>query len=164
MNNIIDESFLERMYFIHDVKIFNEMQNQKKILIIDLRSRDEFNKCHLGESINIPYNEHGEDFFKTFDENIISEMTNENELRNKILRFKRFYIAIITSEKKINRRDILKMNGTGDELERTTKSLLLYKSFLNKKIREIGLYNKGFERISNHYYFLVENLYCETIE
>jgi hypothetical protein len=160
MSTNFDQSFLKSIFFIHEVKIFNEIQNKKKIIIFDLRKRDEYNKCFLEGSINIPYNEYDYEFFETFNESTISGMTSNTNLKEKILRYKRYFIAIIMSEKKIKRKDILELNSTDDEAERIKKCLLFYKSLIRNKVREIGLFNKGFERISKDYYFLVNNLYC----
>jgi hypothetical protein len=155
-----DQSFLEKVHMIHDVKIFNELQNQKKIIIFDLRNRDEYNNCYLDESVNLPFDEYPEQFFDNFDEKIISEKVYQNDLKNKVLRFKRYYIAIILSENKISRKEILSMESS--HLEKINKSLLLYNCLINKKVREIGLYNKGFDRICQHYNFLINNISCDS--
>ncbi len=155
-----DQKFLDCILFIHEVKIFNEIQNKRKILIFDLRKKDEYHKCYLDESINIPYNEYDYEFFETFKENKISELAIDEYLKEKVLRYKRYFIAIIMSDKKIRRRDILKQVGNDDELDRIKKSLLLYKSLINNKVREIGLFNKGFDKILNNYSFLVTHLSC----
>jgi hypothetical protein len=62
-----DDKFISSNIFIHEVKVYNEIQNEKKILLFDLRKKEDYNKCHLDFSINIPYNEYDEDFFKLFD-------------------------------------------------------------------------------------------------
>jgi len=164
MSNKFEETFLKNVNFIHDVKIFNEIQNYKKILIFDFRKKEEFDECHLNLSINIPYNKFDYSFFESIQETELANLTDDLELKNNVLKYKRFYIAIIMSSNKITRHAILNQDSLiEEENEIIIKCLLFYKALTKARIRELGLYNKGFERISKNYYFIINNLSCSPL-
>jgi rhodanese-related sulfurtransferase len=156
--NKFDENFLNSINFIHEVKVYNEIQNDRKVILFDLRKQEDFKKHNLDQSINIPFNEFEESFFETIDEKAISELTQDQELRNNILKYKRFYIVIIISQTKISRKNIFFQNSQDDEeLEIIQKSLIFYKAFIKNRVREIGLYNPGFTNICKIYPFLIRS-------
>jgi rhodanese-related sulfurtransferase len=149
--------FLKSLNLIHEVKIYNEIQNNKKIIIIDLRTRSEYENCKIDFSVNLPYDELDVDFFSNFDENIIIEKFTENEELRKMLKtYKRFYIAVIMSESKICKGEIFGKVPASSEKngEIILKSMALMKAFYQKKIREIGLFNQGFSKLYKNYSFL----------
>jgi hypothetical protein len=155
------EDILTKINFIHEVKIYNEIQNHKKIIIFDLRSRETFAKSHIQFALNLPYKEYEPSFYINFDEEKLCLLTTREELKSMIRRFKRYYIVIIMSEHKIKRKHVLnyhKQCPVKDQEERDIikKSVLLYQTLTSgHKVREIGLYNLGFERFTNHYYFII---------
>ncbi len=161
MDNFLEfkEDFLINVNYIHEVKIFNEIQNNKKILIFDLRTKEEFKESYLEFSINLPYDELSDDVLVKFDENKISEYATSKELKEMVKRYKRYYIVIIMSQIKIKRKTIIDFVNCSnkEDKQKIIKSLLLYQSLINKKVREIGLYNLGFLKFVEHYYFMVYN-------
>lgn len=60
------------------------------------------------------------------------------------------------SENKVPRKSILSYQDSNEE-EKTVilKSLLLYKSLTDNKVRELGLYNLGFKKFADHYDFMI---------
>jgi hypothetical protein len=150
--------------FIHEVKVFNEIQNDKKVLIFDLRKKEDYEVSHLENSINIPYDEYEEIFFKSINEKLLSELTNCKEMRNNILRLRRFYIVILISQNKISRKKIIgEISSNEEEADIIKKSSLFYSNLQKAKIRELGLYNHGFNKIINHYFFLTKSLSSYTL-
>jgi hypothetical protein len=154
-----DDKFLSSIHFINEVKVYNEVQNEKKVLIFDLRKKTDYEKCHLDFSINIPYNEYDEDFMKIFNlkkiKIIQDTICTSEELKEMISRYKRYFIVIIMSHEKINKTNINSvLNGNQENKEIITKSLLFYKALISNRVRELGLYNKGFVKFYNNYFFL----------
>jgi hypothetical protein len=152
------EEILSKINFIHEVKIYNELQNHKKILIFDLRPKESYQNSHVHFALNIPHNEHDSLIYSNFNEDTYSELTDFEEIRAMIKSYKRYYIVIITSDNKIKRKTILNFfkQKEGTEKDIIRKSLLLYQCLVEKnKIREIGLFNMGFNKFSDHYYFIV---------
>jgi hypothetical protein len=148
--------FLWNINFIHEVKIYNELQNNKKILIFDLRKKEEKEFSSLNYTINIPYNEHPDDFFKIFEEEKFMKKTEDPEVKDMLRKYRRFYIVIVMSEEKIARRKILKFpECDGDESLIIRRSLLLYNALTKKRVRELGLFNLGFKKFAEHYGFLI---------
>ena len=152
-------NFLNNVNFIHEVKIYNEIQNHKKILIFDLRKREIFKNSNLIYSINIPYDEYDKQFFIKFEECKYSKLTKNLDLKEMIFRYKRYYIVIVMSEEKIARKKILNFVETFDKEEKEiiSKSLLLYKSLVEERVRELGLFNLGFKKFVDHYRFIVRS-------
>lgn len=150
------------IHFINEVKVFNEIQNNKKIIILDLRSKSDFDKLSLPLALNLPYDELDYSFFQQFDENEVAKFTEDIELKNKVFKYKRYFIAIIMSQAKIKRSIIRQSpeNWPEDLKEQILKSLLLYQSLVNLKIREMGLFNLGFEKFVSYYSFLFHNNLC----
>jgi hypothetical protein len=151
------EEILSKINFIHEVKVYNELQNHKQILIFDLRSKESYINSHLHFAINIPYTDYDSTFFANFNEEVYSELTTNDEIKAMVKSFKRYYIVILISEDKIKRKDILyyfKLQE-GQKKDMIRKGLLLYECLVDKKVREIGLYNMGFNKFSDHYYFIV---------
>jgi hypothetical protein len=165
MNNVgthhqFEDKFMSSINFIHEVKIFNEFQNDKKILIFDFRSREEYENRHMDSSVNIPIEEYSQDFFSCLDEQkitlIADTCTKDPEVKEMVKRYKRFFIVIIMSEDKINRKTIQEFESVSDEKERDVinKSLLFYKALIKNRVRELGLYNMGFKNFSDNYHFM----------
>ncbi len=151
------EDKLNEINFIHEVKIFNELQNHKRILIFDLRTSEQFTNTHLEYAINIPYNLTNEDMFSSFEEAKYVSFTDSEVSKLMIERFRRYYIVIIMSEIKIKRKVIMKYFHLKEEpyKEIIRKSLLLYHSLYKRKVTEIGLYNLGFRKFAEHYSFVI---------
>jgi hypothetical protein len=144
--------------FIHEVKIYNELQNHQKILIFDLREKEHFQQSSLKFSLSLPHPDYPADFFANFDEIKYSELSEKDELKSIIKSYKRYYIVIIMSELKIKRKKILSYHKLGDHFidkEAIRKSLLLYQKLVLNKVREIGLYNMGFKSFADNYYFII---------
>lgn len=149
-------SFLLNINFIHEVKIFNEIQNNKKILIFDFRTKEDYNRTSLYYSINIPYNEHDKNNLKVFNVDKMMELASKEEIKEMVRKYKRYYIVIIMSEKKIARKKILKHENSEDiERDIIIKTLLFYKALVNNRVRELGLFNLGFSKFVDHYEFIV---------
>jgi hypothetical protein len=74
-----------------------------------------------------------------------------------VLKYKRFFIVIIMSEIRIQRKTILNLSPSHSKEEQATidKSLLFYKSLTDNRVRELGLYNLGFNKFSETYYFMI---------
>lgn len=153
------ENFINSINFIHEVKIYNEIQNSGKILVFDLRSRADFDKSHLENSINIPLDEFDFEFFEKFDENKIANLVTDDTVKSMVLKYKRYFIVIIMSETRIQRKTILDAKSAVSKEEQDTikKSLQFYKSLTDNKVRELGLYNLGFKKFSEVYYFMITN-------
>ncbi len=149
------EEILNEINFIHEVKIFNELQNHKRILILDIRTSDEFKNTHLEYAINIPYNLNEETFI--FDEKRFADYADNEESRMMVERFRRYYIVIVMSEEKIKRKVIMKYFNLKEDLikEKIRKSINLYHSLYKRKVREIGLFNLGFRKFADHYAFII---------
>jgi hypothetical protein len=151
--------FSSSITFIHDTKVFNEIQNDKKILIFDLRKKDEYEINHLENSINIPYNEYELTFFSAVNEKLLSQLADNKEMKNNILRLRRFYIVILISQTKISKKTIIRRKSNcWEESDIISKSLVFYSNLQKAKVREMGLYNHGFEKINKHYFFLTKSL------
>jgi hypothetical protein len=150
--------FLMNINFIHEVKIFNEIQNNKRILIFDLRKKEEFKKCKLSFSLNIPFNEYSPSDFEKLDIDFLSQKAEDMDVKDMIKKFRRFYIVIIMSEEKIERKKIFnpkELHSDKEHMDIVQKSLLLYFALTKSKVRELGLYNLGFKKFEKHYSFMV---------
>jgi len=159
MNEI--PSFLQKIRdinFINETTIFNEIQNNKKILIFDLRSKSDFEKMCLPNSVNLPFDEKPIEFFENFISHINPDLSEDPSVQEMLYKFRRFYIAIIFSEEKFHRKEIINYDaerlGSHDQL---FKALCLYSSLSANKVREMGIQIKGFNRISSKYFFIVSN-------
>jgi hypothetical protein len=157
-----DSNFINTLKYIHEIKIFNEIQNQSKILIFDFRKRSEYEARHLDLSINIPYDESDTDFFETFCESKIKllceNFTHSDCVRQRIKSYKRYFIALIMSEEKIKRKQIenvLSDEGEEEKREAIQKVMLFYKALIIKGVREIGLYNGGMKKVAENYEFML---------
>jgi hypothetical protein len=146
---------------MHEVKIFNEIQNNKKILIFDLRTVEEYKANHIDLSINIPYNEHDNNFFETICDkkfNLVKDQyMNNREVKQRIETFKRYYIVLIMSQKRIKKKKIENFDSTEvdkDEKDRIIKTLLFYESLILNGVREIGVYNLGIDKMVEKYDFI----------
>ena len=158
---LFDQKFLTEVAYIQEIKIFNEIQNRKKILIIDLRKREEYDALHLELSINLPYNEYDDEFFFnlfTKKNQNWSLLTNDEDVKKRLKDFKRYFIAIVMSEEKIKRRQVESFNSDEidtEESNRIIKSLLLYKCLKQNGVREKGIYNSGISKFKTNYNFLL---------
>jgi len=149
-------SNLKKFNFINETKIYNEIQNNKKILIIDLRKDSDFKKMYMPFSLNLPYDQNSEKFYENFINNINPDLSQDDIIKEMLYRFKRYYIAIIFSEEKFQRKEIINYDiqkiKTFDNLY---KALCLYQSLISNKVREIGICLKGFKRIYEKYSFMI---------
>jgi len=153
--------FLQSINFIHEVKIFNEIQNNKKILIFDFRKKEDFIRFKLDNSLNLPYDEYDKDVFKVFHQNKLIEIAKNEELKDMLKKYKRFYIVIIMSEVKISMRNIYEYKSCElEEKEIILKCLSFYKSLVKNRVRELGLFNLGFKNFLEHYDFMVMKNNC----
>lgn len=149
---------IKKFHFINETKIFNEIQNNKKILVFDLRSKNDFSKKSLPNSVNLPFEEKPIEFFEDFIINISPDMSEDLCIKDMLCKFRRFYIAIIFSEEQFHRKEII--NFDPDRLrsyEALYKALCLYNSLSANKVREMGIHLKGFSRIFDKYFFIVKN-------
>jgi len=160
----MDTKFLKSLKLINEVKIFNEIQNYKKLIIIDFRKREDFNINHIENSINIPFNEYDFQFFETIDDQKMCYICNNfvrcENLKSMLKRYKRHYIVLIISQEKIKRKTIEAI-GTGkklnseEEKDQIIKSLLFYKALQKNRVYEMGMFNLGFKKITKYFDFLV---------
>jgi hypothetical protein len=162
---LFNDKFYKSLQYIHEVKIFNEIQNYKNILIFDFRRKEEFDKHRIENSINLPFDKYDYSFFETLDEAKIKQIAEvaslNEETRNMLKRHKRYYIALIISEEKIKRAMIEsceKFDSDDIERERIIKCLLFYNALVKNRVYELGLYNKGFKKFEQHYYYLVSSI------
>lgn len=153
---IFNQNFLKKVNFVNENKIFNELQNSRKILIFDFRSRIEFKESHCENSINIPHDEVEIENLLNMNENYLYTFTNGDPyLQTLLSKYKRLFIAIVCSQQKIPRKNFLskEQSKTNEDLL-IAKVLLLYRSLINNKIREIGIYIKGYTLFEESYSFL----------
>lgn len=152
-----NQNFFKKVNFINENKIFNELQNNRKILVFDFRPRNEFNLYHCENSINIPNDEVEIENLITCQENFLYSFTNgELYLKTLLSKYKRLFIAIVCSQQKIPKKSFFmedKGNSNGDLL--IPKVLLLYRSLINNKVREIGIFIKGYKLFQESYNFLI---------
>ena len=149
---------IRKFHFINETKIFNEIQNNKKILVFDLRSKSDYSKTSLPNSVNLPFDEKPIEFFENFISNISTDLSEDQSVKDMLCKFRRFYIAIVFSEEKFHRKEII--NYDAERLrsnEALFKALCLYYSLSANKVREMGIHLKGFSSISNKYFFIVRN-------
>lgn len=163
MNDIKNEipkflSNLKKFNFINETKIFNEIQNNKKILVFDFRSKSEYEKMSLPNSINLPFDENPNEFFENFISQINPDLSEDLIIKEMLCKFRRFYIAIIFSEEKFHRKEII--NYEVEKLRSNDalyKALCAYHSLSSNKVREMGIHLKGFQAIFQKYFFIVKN-------
>ncbi len=142
-------------------KIFNEVESQK-ILIFDFRTREEFQTgCLLDYSINLPYNEIPTELLENSRaiEDKLLEPYADSGTCNRVQKYKRCFVVLIMSEEKIPKKAILEasqvMDNPDESLpQRITIPLKFYKNLVNNKVREIGLYNRGFRTLKSNFPFL----------
>jgi rhodanese-related sulfurtransferase len=153
-----NEQFFKKIQFISEEKIFNELQNDKKILIFDFRKKADFDKKHLDNSINIPFDEVEFEFLQKFDTQILQSYTNDTNVKSLIPKSRRQFIAIIMHNDKISKKKILQPSKFSEEEQfHTGKILTFYKTLHLNKHREMAIFNKGFTRIEKYYSFLLNN-------
>jgi len=155
---------IKKINFINETKIFNEIQNHKAVLIFDLRTRSDFLLRSLPNSLNLPFDENKDEFFENFINNIHHNLTDDQILKEMLRKFRRFYIAIIYSDEKYNREEIINFNYQKIKDDNSLyKALCLYNSLVSNKVREIGVHLKGFSRIFSKYSFLVRNSFNQPL-
>ncbi len=155
---------MKKFNFINETKIFNEIQNNKKILIIDLREKSHYENMSLPFSLNLPYDKNPEDFYSNFTNYITPDLTEDQMIKEMLYRYKRFYIAIIFSEEKFNRKDIIDWDVEKiKSFDSLNKALSMYYSFTSNRVREIGVCLKGFKRIYEKYSFIILNNLNKTL-
>jgi rhodanese-related sulfurtransferase len=149
---------IKKFNFINETKIFNEIQNNNKILVFDLRSKSDYEKMSLPDSVNLPFDEKPHEFFENFIGNISPELSDDTAVKDMLCKFRRFYIAIIFSEENFHRKEIINYEaGKLRSHEALYKALCLYHSLSTNKVREMGIYLKGFNAIFDKYFFIVRN-------
>ena len=160
-----NEIFFNSIKYIHEVKIFNEIQNNKKIIIFDFRNREEYLSNHLDLSLNIPFDEHELDYYETlFDKklNITDQKyIDSEEVKLRLKNCRRYFIVIIMSEERIKRKAIENCERDQDinllTKEKILKTLLFYKSLVIKGVRDIGIYNLGIKELTSQYKFMMHS-------
>jgi len=168
MNSIngpmFDEKFIKSVNIINEVKIFNELQNYKKIIFFDFRNVADYNLNHLQHTIHLPFTEFEFDFFENLNEEKIKFIGNKliqcDELKEMLKKYKRHYIVLILSEEKIKRKIIQStcfenFDPSDEKKSQITKCLMFYRALRKNRVYEIGLYNLGFEKIIQHYDYLL---------
>lgn len=154
---------------ISENKIFNEVESQK-ILIFDFRSKEQFHRgCIRNFSINLPSETLGEKFFenpKILENRILESFASTDFLSKCIPKLKRFFVIIIMSEEKLNREEVLKyagsnfneMKGLDENIINTLiKPIKFYRNLVNNKVRELGLFYRGFSTFERKFPFIVSN-------
>lgn len=140
--------------YLKESKLFNEMlNNQGEILVFDLRTKEDFDDHNLSlYSLNLPFDSFEYKFFSTFEPNSWEKMTKDSMLKSIIRRLRRFYIVIVVSNDPVSKANLVKLEDD-DYMEKhlkedsrlisdsaEVKGLLLYKSLVKNKIREIGYF------------------------
>lgn len=150
------EPFQKKLNFITETKIFNELQNNKKIVIFDFRPRKQYEESHCENSINIPIDEIEVDSLSSFNEKALMAFNNDEPNRACVLsKYKRLFVAIICSDEKLKKSHFLSPNREDSTQELIIgKILVFYKTLITNKIRELGIYVKGFKLFSSNYNFV----------
>ena len=163
-----DDNFLNCIRYIHEVRIFNEIQNSKKILIFDFRNREEYFMQNLGLSLNIPFDEHDFEFYQALDDKkiaVLDKYTDCCEVKQRLKSFKRYFIVLLMSETRIKRKTIENcLSEETDSLERDKiiKTLLFYKALVKQGVREIGIFNLGINKLASEYGFMINKSNTRT--
>ena len=89
---LFNQKFFKTLNYIDETKIFNELQNNKKILIFDFRSRIEYEQSHLENSLNIPIDEIDVERLNSFDENFLVMFSGENDKLHLIQKYNQMVI------------------------------------------------------------------------
>jgi rhodanese-related sulfurtransferase len=153
---LYNEKFLNKLNFLNETKIFNELQNNKKIIVFDLRSRNEYEIYHCENSINVPIEEIEIENISTFNEQFLSQFTKDDSYKTCLLsKYKRLFVAIVCSQNRIKKSLFLTSTKKDDAEEMFIgKILIFYQSLINNKIREIGLFVKGYKMFHENYNFV----------
>lgn len=155
---------MRKFHYINETKIFNEIQNNKKILVLDLRSRNDYAKMSLPNSVNLPFDEKPNEFFENFISFISPDFSEDPIIREMLCKFRRYYIAIIFSEEKFHMKEIINYDAEKLQSEEALyKALCLYHSLSTNKVREMGIHLKGFSSIFTKYFFIVRNNLSEPL-
>lgn len=156
---------------LYDVEVINEnkfnneiINNKGLIIVIDLRSNDDFLDYHYPTySINIPYDS---DFSSLETLSNINDLSfflqfvdNKNkELKNVIKRMKRYYIVIVTSNDNITKKQLSNIyykNNNSFILSNkdlsVIKGLMIYKTLIKLKIREMSFFCGAYKRFIEEY-------------
>lgn len=159
-------TLLRSVNYLKPNKLFSEMFNKssfndrtnvhgKNCILFDLRSKEDFEKKQISNiSINIPFNEQSEKYFSSLDPKLLYQNISNANLKLKLQNYKRYYLIIIFSNSSFSKKQIV----TTEEREKSEaldKALLLYQGLVQKKIREIGILNKGFNVFEKNYSFLI---------
>jgi hypothetical protein len=150
------------MKMISEIKLFNELEAQK-IILFDFRPRKVFRESSLYDfSINIPFDEVQDDILdnpQILDDRLLEQYAHSDYLKNCLHKCKRYFLVIIMSDEKINKVDIYKyINQLEDGFQISDeiyKPLKLYQNLLHNKVREIGIYTRGFQLFKQHFPFLL---------
>lgn len=162
-SELFNDKFFKSINFIDETKIFNELQNNKKILIFDFRPKSLFKQNHLENSINLPIDEIEVESLNEFDDQSLTKYTEDNVCKSLIYKYKRLFIVIICSQEKINRNSFLlpNKNSINEELN-IGKILSLFRTLKNNKVRELGIFNKGFNKILTSYNLMTIHHTCSS--
>ena len=87
-SELFNDKFFKSINFIDETKIFNELQNNKKILIFDFRPKSLFKQNHLENSINLPIDEIEVESLNEFDDQSLTKYTEDNVCKSLIYKYK----------------------------------------------------------------------------
>ena len=151
-----------QMKMISDLKLYNELETQK-IIIFDFRPRTAFEEASIHDfSINLPYDEVETKLLEDnniLDNKLLEQYAHSDFLKGISNKCRRLFIVIIMSDDKICKEEVYKyIRGTIKESEycdEIVKPLKFYKNLVQSKVREIGLYTKGFNKFKSTFPFLI---------
>jgi len=157
--DLFSECLKSKLNFLNETKIFNELQNHKKIIIFDFRTRSQFAAYHLENSINLPVDEVSVEDLEKVDENtLLSYSHNKEEAKPLLSKYKRLFVVLIFPQKQIKKRNFVSPNQEDyEETLRIAKVITFYKTLVTNKIRELGIYIKGFGLLDNSFGFALSH-------
>jgi len=109
-------------------------------------------------SINLPIDEVSVEDLMKMDENVLLSFTEHNAEEGKALlaKYKRLFVAIIVSQEKVPKEKFKNPDFDNyDELLKIGKILTFYKMLISNKIRELGIFSKGFRRFEQNFGFIL---------
>ena len=124
-------------------------------MIFDFRPRAEFKLKHFENSLNVPIDEIDVECLMNYNETELQLYTDENNVKLLVSKYKRLFIGFVCSSEKIKRKSFLCPDIDKNKSLRIGKILTFYKTLLSNKIREIGLYIKGFSNIESSFNFIL---------
>jgi len=170
---IYKELSLESHYKFASVnKLFNAIQQYKKVLIIDFRNGEAFNKTHINGSINIPYNSITMDELTNYSANIFIDKHIANEQDKELYGHRRRLMVFlipscssiqnlydsIENLKSVNFKEISEqlLNDKNKliQFQGFLISCLLFQALLKEKVREVYILSEGFRTFLKQFPFL----------